>query len=46
MEQLRSAVRAEISSGDMAQRDPPVFDRLGETSVLTSVLVGDADYPR
>lgn len=45
MEQLRSAARAEISSRDMEQRDPPVFDRLGEISVPTSVLVGDADYP-
>jgi pimeloyl-ACP methyl ester carboxylesterase len=45
MEQLRSAARAEISSRDMEQRDPPVFDRLGEISVPTSLLVGDADYP-
>jgi 3-oxoadipate enol-lactonase len=45
MEQLRSAARAEISSGDMEQQDPPVFDRLGEISVPTSLLVGDADYP-
>jgi 3-oxoadipate enol-lactonase len=45
MEQLRSAARAEISSGDMQQRDPPVFDRLGEISVPTSLLVGDVDYP-
>ena len=45
MEQLRSAARAVISSGDMERRDPPVFDRLGEISVPTSLLVGDADYP-
>jgi 3-oxoadipate enol-lactonase len=45
MEQLRSAARAEISSRDLQQRDPPVFDRLGEISVPTSLLVGDADYP-
>jgi 3-oxoadipate enol-lactonase len=45
MEQLRSAARAEISSRDMEQRDPPVFGRLGEISVPTSLLVGDADYP-
>jgi 3-oxoadipate enol-lactonase len=44
MEQLRSAARAEISSRGMEQRDPPVFDRLGEISVPTSLLVGDADY--
>ena len=45
MEQLRSAARAEISSGDLQQPDPPVFDRLGEISVPTSLLVGDADFP-
>lgn len=45
MEQLRSAARAEISFGDMERQDPPVFDRLGEISVPTSLLVGDADYP-
>jgi 3-oxoadipate enol-lactonase len=43
MEQLCSAARAEISSGDL-QPDPPVFDRLGEVAVPTSLLVGDADY--
>jgi 3-oxoadipate enol-lactonase len=45
MEQLRSAARAAISSDDLQQRDPPVFNRLGEISVPTSLLVGDADYP-
>jgi 3-oxoadipate enol-lactonase len=45
MEQLRSAARAEISSGDMQQPDPPVYGRLSEISVPTSLLVGDADYP-
>jgi 3-oxoadipate enol-lactonase len=45
MEQLRSGARAEISSGGLQQRDPPVFDRLGEISVPTSLLVGEADYP-
>jgi 3-oxoadipate enol-lactonase len=45
MEQLRSAARAEISSRDLQQQDPPVFGRLGEISVPTSLLVGDADYP-
>ena len=45
MEQLRSAARAEISSGDMQEPDPPVYGRLGEISVPTSLLVGDADYP-
>jgi 3-oxoadipate enol-lactonase len=45
MEQLRSAARADMSSRDLEQPDPPVFDRLGEISVPTSLLVGDADYP-
>ena len=45
MEQLRSAARAEISSGDLQQPDPPVYGRLSEISVPTSLLVGDADYP-
>jgi 3-oxoadipate enol-lactonase len=45
MEQLRSAARAELSCRDLQQPDPPVFDRLGEISVPTSLLVGDADYP-
>ena len=45
MEQLRSGARAEISSGDMQQEDPPVYGRLGEISVPASLLVGDADYP-
>jgi 3-oxoadipate enol-lactonase len=45
MEQLRSAALAAISSGDMEEPDPPVFDHLGEISVPTSLLVGDADYP-
>ncbi len=45
MDQLRSAARAEISSRDLQQQDPAVFDRLGEIAVPTSLLVGDADYP-
>ena len=45
LEQLRSAARAEISSRGLQQQDPPVYDRLGEISVPTSLLVGDADYP-
>lgn len=45
MEQLRSAAKAEISSADMQQEDPPVYGRLGEISVPTSLLVGDTDYP-
>jgi 3-oxoadipate enol-lactonase len=45
MEQLRSAAKAEITSGDLQQPDPPVLDRLGEIAVPVSLLVGDADYP-
>jgi 3-oxoadipate enol-lactonase len=46
MEQLRSAARAVISSrGVEMLPDPPVFDRLGEISVPTSLMIGDADYP-
>ena len=45
MEQLRSAAKAEISSGDLQQPDPPVLDRLDEIAVPVSLLVGDADYP-
>jgi 3-oxoadipate enol-lactonase len=45
MEQFCSAARAEISTGDLMQKDPPVLDRLGEIAVPTSLLVGDADYP-
>ena len=45
MDQLRSAARAVIASGDLDEPDPPVFDRLGSISVPASLLVGDADYP-
>jgi 3-oxoadipate enol-lactonase len=45
MEQFRSAARAELQTGDLQHKDPPVFDRLGEISVPVSLLVGDADYP-
>jgi 3-oxoadipate enol-lactonase len=45
MEQLRSAARATITSGDLEQEDPLVFERLGSISVPASLLVGDADYP-
>jgi 3-oxoadipate enol-lactonase len=44
-EQFRSAARAALSSGDLMQPDPPVFDRLGEISVPAALMVGDADYP-
>jgi pimeloyl-ACP methyl ester carboxylesterase len=45
MEQLRSAARATLSTGDLQEEDPPVFDLLGLISVPSSLLVGDADYP-
>ena len=44
-EQLRSAARASIATGDLEQPDPPVFGRLGEISVPAALMVGDADYP-
>jgi pimeloyl-ACP methyl ester carboxylesterase len=44
MEQFRSSARAVLSTGDLEQEDPPVFDRLGEISVPASLLVGDADF--
>ena len=45
MEQLRSAARAALVAEDLELEDPPVFGRLGEISVPTSLMVGDADYP-
>jgi 3-oxoadipate enol-lactonase len=45
MEQFRSAARAAIDGEGMATDDPPVFERLGEITVPTSLLVGDADNP-
>jgi 3-oxoadipate enol-lactonase len=45
MEQLRSAARASLVAEDLELEDPPVFGRLGEISVPTSLMVGDADYP-
>ena len=44
-EQLRSAARAGISNDDFEEEDPPVFDRLGEIAVPTSLMIGDADRP-
>jgi pimeloyl-ACP methyl ester carboxylesterase len=45
MEQLRSAARANIASGDLEVEDPPVFGRLDEIAVPAALMVGDADYP-
>jgi pimeloyl-ACP methyl ester carboxylesterase len=45
MEQFRTAARAALSNEDFEEEDPPVFDRLGEIAVPTSLLVGDADRP-
>jgi pimeloyl-ACP methyl ester carboxylesterase len=45
MEQLRSAARAALVAEDLELEDPPAFSRLGEISVPTSLMVGDADYP-
>ena len=44
MEQFRSSARAVLSSGDLEQEDPPVYDRLAEIAVPTSLMVGDADF--
>jgi 3-oxoadipate enol-lactonase len=44
-EQLRSAARASLSAGDLELEDPAVFGRLGEISVPTALMIGDADYP-
>jgi pimeloyl-ACP methyl ester carboxylesterase len=41
--QLRSAARAWLAAGDLVRPNPPVFDRLGEISVPTSLLLGDLD---
>ena len=43
VEQLRSAMRAWLSRGGLERDNPPVFDRLGEITVPTSLLVGDLD---
>ncbi len=45
VEQLRSAARAWLAAEDLEQPNPPVYDRLGEIRVPTSLLVGDADRP-
>jgi 3-oxoadipate enol-lactonase len=44
-DQLRSAARAWLSNGEFEQPNPPVFDRLGEIAVPTSLLIGDLDRP-
>jgi 3-oxoadipate enol-lactonase len=44
-EQFRSAARALLAQGEHLQPNPPIFDRLGEIAVPTSLLVGDADRP-
>jgi 3-oxoadipate enol-lactonase len=43
VEQLRSAARAWLSSGELERPNPAVFDRLGEIRVPASLLVGDLD---
>jgi 3-oxoadipate enol-lactonase len=44
MEQFRSSARAVLSTGDLELEDPPVYDRLTEIAVPTSLMVGDADF--
>ena len=43
VEQLRSGARGWLSEEEYAQPDPPVFDRLTEIAVPSSLLVGDLD---
>jgi 3-oxoadipate enol-lactonase len=45
LEQLRSAARAELALGDLEQRNPRAWERLGSIAVPAALLVGDADYP-
>jgi pimeloyl-ACP methyl ester carboxylesterase len=45
MEQLYSAARAGLSNDEFEEEDPPVFDRLGEIAVPTSLMIGDTDRP-
>jgi 3-oxoadipate enol-lactonase len=45
VEQLRSAARAWMSEGGLLRPNPPIFDRLDEICVPTSLLVGDKDRP-
>ncbi len=45
LEQLRSAARAELARGDLEQRGPRAWDRLGSITVPAALVVGDADYP-
>src|ERR1700678_74513 len=44
MEQFRSSARAVLATGDLEQEDPPVYERLTEIAVPSSLLVGDADF--
>ncbi|SDT47671.1 alpha/beta fold hydrolase [Actinoplanes derwentensis] len=43
VEQLRSGVRGWLAENDLEQPNPDVFDRLGEITAPTSLLVGDLD---
>jgi pimeloyl-ACP methyl ester carboxylesterase len=45
VEQMRSASQAWASSSMFQRDDPPVFDRLGELAVPTSLMIGDLDRP-
>lgn len=45
VEQLRSAATAWLSNDAYQRPNPEVFDRLGEVSVPTSLMVGDLDRP-
>lgn len=45
VELMRSAARAWFANEGFEQEDSPVYDRLGDLAVPTSLLVGDADRP-
>lgn len=45
VEQLRSAAKAWLAGDEFEQRNPPAFDRLGELTQPTVLLIGDLDYP-
>lgn len=45
VEQLRTAARAWLATEDFEEEGPPVYDRLGEIAVPTSLLIGDLDRP-
>ena len=43
--QLRSAARAWLANGEYEKEGPPAFDRLGEITAPSVLLIGDQDHP-